>query len=198
MAIEAVHDAVVRIEPGGLPKTTKGTLTANARAAPMRLRAPIARRRAARRNGSIEIAKPNQSSSQPDEPSHTSGYQIAGAAETIIPTPTMTPHSQNLMRLAVAGPEGVIVQRSQIPRGAGRRSRDQEYRADGQERERPRDRAQEREVVEEELREREPEEAEADDAKPVEAALEADVEDREAEQAPEGADRRVAALEVGR
>src|SRR5215471_373012 len=74
---------------------------------------------------------------------------------------------------------------------------EQEDSPDREERERPRDRAQRRQVVEEDLREADGEEREARDAQRAPAPLEADVQQREPEHAPEGADRGVAALELG-
>src|SRR5437764_3504386 len=73
---------------------------------------------------------------------------------------------------------------------------EQEHGADGEERERPRDRVQEREVVDEELRQADAEEREADEPQDAHSAGQADVEEREPERAPEGADAGVPALEV--
>ena len=83
-----------------------------------------------------------------------------------------------------------------LRRDAGRRAARDQHRADREERQRPRDRAEEREVVDKELHEREPEEPEAGELERGRAADEAGVEQREPDQAPQGADRGVAALEV--
>src|SRR5215472_10684661 len=74
---------------------------------------------------------------------------------------------------------------------------EQEHGTDGEERECPGDRAERRQVVEEDLGEADGEEGEACDPERVPPLLQADVQQREPEHAPEGADRRVATLELG-
>src|SRR5205085_1396662 len=73
---------------------------------------------------------------------------------------------------------------------------EQEDGADGEKRERPGNRVQEREVVEEELHEADAEEREASEPQHALPAGEANVQERQSERAPEGADAGVPALEV--
>src|SRR5262245_57492943 len=75
---------------------------------------------------------------------------------------------------------------------------EQEHRTDREERQRARDRAEPRQVVEEELRKADSEERHPADPQRRLPSPQADVEKHEAEHAPEGADRGVAALEVRR